>query len=63
MPEKRLFFLSSAWKVVSDTMHKAFWDNLETELNDNPPIYGQAIKLLEEIREVCRYSLLDLRLK
>lgn len=33
-------------------MHKAFWDILESELNDDPPVYGQAIRLLEEIREV-----------
>lgn len=33
-------------------MHKAFWDILESELNDDPPVFGQAIRLLEEIREV-----------
>lgn len=36
-------------------MHKAFWDILESELNDDPPVFGQAIRLLEEIREVCMY--------
>lgn len=35
-------------------MHKAFWDILESELNDDPPVYEQAIKLLVEIREVTR---------
>lgn len=33
-------------------VHKAFWDCLETELNDDPPEYDYAIKLLEEIRDV-----------
>lgn len=42
----------SLWKMVRDTVHKAFWDVLESELNDDPPEYGQAIRLLEEIREI-----------
>ncbi|XP_020509324.2 T-complex protein 11-like protein 2 [Labrus bergylta] len=42
----------SLWKLVRDTFHKAFWDILESELNDDPPVYDQAIKLLEEIREI-----------
>lgn len=42
----------SLWKVVRDNFHKAFWEVLESELNDDPPEYGQAIRLLEEIREV-----------
>ncbi|XP_061125048.1 T-complex protein 11-like protein 2 isoform X1 [Syngnathus typhle] len=42
----------SLWKMVRDNVHKAFWDILETELNDDPPEYQQAIKLLEEIREI-----------
>lgn len=42
----------SLWKMVRDNLHKAFWDILEAELNDDPPEYGQAIKLLEEIREI-----------
>lgn len=43
---------NSLWKMVRDNVHKAFWDILEAELNDDPPEYGQAIKLLEEIREI-----------
>uniref|UniRef100_A0A667ZLM6 T-complex 11, testis-specific-like 2 n=1 Tax=Myripristis murdjan TaxID=586833 RepID=A0A667ZLM6_9TELE len=39
-------------KVVRDNLHKAFWDILESELNDDPPEYQQAIRLLEEIREI-----------
>ncbi|XP_034382335.1 T-complex protein 11-like protein 2 [Cyclopterus lumpus] len=42
----------SLWKLVRDNIHKAFWDILESELNDDPPEYGEAIRLLEEIREV-----------
>ncbi|KAA8580236.1 hypothetical protein FQN60_005771 [Etheostoma spectabile] len=42
----------SLWKIVRDIVHKAFWDILESELNNDPPEYGQAIRLLEEIREI-----------
>ncbi|KAM8883642.1 T-complex protein 11-like protein 2 isoform 1-T1 [Synchiropus picturatus] len=42
----------SLWKMVRDNVHKAFWDILESELNDDPPEYQQAIRLLEEIREI-----------
>jgi len=38
--------------MVKDMVHKAFWDSLESELNDDPPEYDHAIKLLEEIRDV-----------
>ncbi|KAM9327683.1 T-complex protein 11-like protein 2 [Pholidichthys leucotaenia] len=43
---------NSLWKAVRDNLHKAFWDILEAELNEDPPEYGQAVKLLEEIREI-----------
>ncbi|XP_010885697.1 T-complex protein 11-like protein 2 [Esox lucius] len=43
---------NSLVKQVKDIVHKAFWDSLESELNDNPPEYEHAIKLLEEIREI-----------
>lgn len=46
------FFFFSIWKLVRDNVHKAFWDILQSELNDDPPEYGQAIRLLEEIKEV-----------
>ncbi|XP_069021003.1 T-complex protein 11-like protein 2 [Embiotoca jacksoni] len=39
-------------KVVRDNLHKAFWDILEAELNNDPPEYEQAIRLLGEIREI-----------
>lgn len=38
-------------KRVKDMVHKAFWDCLESELNEDPPEYDYAIKLLEEIRD------------
>lgn len=41
----------SLFKLVKDNLHKAFWDILQKELNDDPPEYEQAIRLLEEIRE------------
>lgn len=33
-------------------MHKAFWESLESQLNDDPPVYEHAIKLVKEIKEV-----------
>ncbi|XP_037616658.1 T-complex protein 11-like protein 2 [Sebastes umbrosus] len=42
----------SLWKIVRDSVHNAFWDTLESELNEDPPEYGHAIRLLEEIREI-----------
>ncbi|XP_072311199.1 T-complex protein 11-like protein 2 [Eucyclogobius newberryi] len=41
----------SIFQLVKENLHKAFWDILEAELNDDPPAYGQAIMLLGEIRE------------
>ncbi|CDQ83783.1 unnamed protein product, partial [Oncorhynchus mykiss] len=43
---------NSLEKQVKYIVHKAFWDGLESELNDDPPEYEHAIKLLEEIREI-----------
>ncbi|XP_046878681.1 T-complex protein 11-like protein 2 isoform X2 [Hypomesus transpacificus] len=43
---------NSLEKRVRDMVHKAFWDSLEAELNDEPAEYEHAIKLLEEIREI-----------
>ncbi|XP_028252622.1 T-complex protein 11-like protein 2 [Parambassis ranga] len=42
---------NSLWRAVRDNFHKAFWDILEAELNDDPPEFGHAIRLLEDIRE------------
>ncbi|XP_018333042.1 T-complex protein 11-like protein 1 [Agrilus planipennis] len=38
-------------KAVKESMHKAFWDILKIELNENPPSYTQALRLLEDIKE------------
>nr|XP_033808537.1 T-complex protein 11-like protein 2 [Geotrypetes seraphini]XP_033808538.1 T-complex protein 11-like protein 2 [Geotrypetes seraphini]XP_033808539.1 T-complex protein 11-like protein 2 [Geotrypetes seraphini] len=37
---------------VKEIVHKAFWDSLESELNEDPPEYEHAIKLFEEIKEI-----------
>ncbi|XP_036424005.1 T-complex protein 11-like protein 1 [Colossoma macropomum] len=38
-------------KRVKEIMHKVFWDSLEAQLNDDPPVYDHAIKLVGEIKE------------
>lgn len=43
---------------VKEIMQKAFWDCLESELNENPPSYDHAIKLLAEIKETLMSFLL-----
>lgn len=43
--------------TVKRIVHKAFWDHLESELNEDPPEYEHAIKLFEEIKEVTSFSL------
>lgn len=37
---------------MKEIMHKVFWDRLEAQLNEDPPSYEHAIKLLGEIKEV-----------
>nr|XP_056702723.1 T-complex protein 11-like protein 2 [Euleptes europaea] len=37
---------------VKQIVHKAFWDRLEEDLNEDPPEYEHAIKLFEEIKEI-----------
>uniref|UniRef100_A0A673ISI6 T-complex 11, testis-specific-like 1 n=1 Tax=Sinocyclocheilus rhinocerous TaxID=307959 RepID=A0A673ISI6_9TELE len=39
-------------KQVKEIMHKAFWDCLESQLNEDPPSYSHAITLVGEIKEV-----------
>lgn len=43
---------------VKEIMHKAFWDCLESQLNEDPPSYDHAIKLLAEIKETLLSFLL-----
>ncbi|KAJ8416257.1 hypothetical protein AAFF_G00382790 [Aldrovandia affinis] len=45
-------------KRVKDIMHKAFWDCLEAQLGEDPPLYGHAISLLGEIKETLLSFLL-----
>ena len=43
-------------KQVRDVVHKAFWDKLREELKQDPPVFTQALSLIQEVKEV---SLLD----
>lgn len=47
-----LFFLSRLERQVRDVVHKAFWDKLQEELNQKPPVFNQALSLLQELKEV-----------
>lgn len=38
-------------KVVKETMHRAFWDLLRSQLAEDPPCFEQALILLEDIKE------------
>lgn len=38
-------------KQVKEVVHKAFWDVLQTQLNEDPPNYNQAMILLNEVKE------------
>ena len=40
-------------KQVRDVVHKAFWDKLREELNQDPPVFSQALSLIQEVQEVC----------
>lgn len=48
---------NSIEKVIKDTMHKAYWDILREQINDDPPNYEQALSLLDFIKTVL-FSLL-----
>ncbi|XP_044133310.1 T-complex protein 11-like protein 2 [Bufo gargarizans] len=37
---------------VKQIVHKAFWDCLESDLKEDPPVYEHAIKLFDEIKEI-----------
>ena len=39
-------------KQVRDVVHKAFWDKLREELNQDPPTFNQAMSLIEEVKQV-----------
>ncbi|XP_011205138.2 T-complex protein 11-like protein 1 isoform X1 [Bactrocera dorsalis] len=42
---------NSLERRIKDIMHKAFWDVLRGELNENPPRYDYALQLLAEIKD------------
>ncbi|XP_072336593.1 T-complex protein 11-like protein 1 isoform X1 [Scyliorhinus torazame] len=42
---------NSLERRVKEIVHKAFWDSLKAQLNETPPQYSQAIKLLQEVKE------------
>ncbi|XP_037539288.1 T-complex protein 11-like protein 1 [Nematolebias whitei] len=45
-------------RKVKEIMHRAFWDNLEAQLKEDPPSYEHAIKLLGDIKETLLSFLL-----
>ena len=47
-----LFFVSRLERQVRDVVHKAFWDKLREEISQEPPVYNQALSLLQELKEV-----------
>lgn len=49
---------NSLEKVVKETFHKAFWDILEEQLNEDPPNYDQAMRLLQEAKEILLHLLM-----
>lgn len=50
---------NSIEKIIKDTMHRAFWDILRTQLNSAPPVYDHAIVLLEDIKEAFKSIFLE----
>lgn len=54
--KQREYAENSLEQLVKETLHKAFWHILEEQLNEDPPNYDQAMRLLQEAKEI----LLDL---
>ncbi|KAG5681529.1 hypothetical protein PVAND_010953 [Polypedilum vanderplanki] len=50
---------NSIEKVIKDTMHKAFFDILRTQLESEPPIYDHALVLLNDIKEAFQSIFLE----
>lgn len=50
---------NSIEKIVKETMHKAFWDILRTQLANDPPIYDHALILLNDIKEAFQSIFLE----
>ncbi|KAH6924662.1 hypothetical protein HPB50_021803 [Hyalomma asiaticum] len=47
---------NSLEQLVKETLCKAFWRILEEELNEDPPNYTQAMRLLQEAKEDLDYK-------
>lgn len=43
---------------VKEMMHRAFWDILRSGLEADRPDYEPALRLLEEIKQVCDWILI-----
>jgi T-complex protein 11 len=50
---------NSLEKVVKDTIHKAFWNILRTQLESKPPVYDHALVLLSDIKEAFQSIFLE----
>lgn len=50
---------SSIEKLVKETVHKAFWNILKTQLESKPPVYDHALVLLNDIKEAFESILLE----
>lgn len=51
LPDKNEVEKSGLRKQVEDVMKKAFWDVLQSQLDETPPKYKQALALLAEVKE------------
>lgn len=50
---------NSMEKVVKETIHKAFWNILRTQLETDPPVYDHALVLLTDIKEAFQSIMLE----
>ncbi|XP_070506123.1 T-complex protein 11-like protein 1 isoform X2 [Chironomus tepperi] len=50
---------NSIEKIIKETMHKAFWDILRTQLESEPPVYDHALVLLADIKEAFQSIFLE----
>lgn len=50
---------NSIEKVVKETIHKAFWNILRTQLESDPPVYDHALVLLTDIKEAFQSIMLE----
>lgn len=43
---------------IEETMRKAYWDLLQSQLDDSPPVFKQAVSLVAEVKEILLSLLL-----